>query len=99
MSRGEAFDIATGLPDSMLQVKTARTWLDFCAAYVAVRWDGAAAKTRDSITDSLATAAVVMVEDGHDRPDLRELRRSFLWAVLPANAGAETPEDLAAALR
>ena len=99
MSRGEIFDVATGLPDSMLQATTARRWLDFCTAYVAVRWDGAAAKTRDSITDSLATAAVVMVEDGQDRPGCRELRRAFLWAVLPANADSEAPEELAAALR
>ncbi len=99
MGRGEAFDVATGLPDSMLQVTTARNWLDFCTVYVAVRWDGAAAKTRDSITDSLATAAVVMVEDGQDRPGCRELRRAFLWAVLPANADSEAPEELAAPLR
>src|ERR1022692_2203128 len=64
MGKGEAFDIATGLPDSMLDVKSARSWLDFCTAYVVARWDSAAAKTRDSITDSLATAAIAMVEDG-----------------------------------
>ena len=99
MGRGEAFDIATGLPGSMLQSKTVRTWFDFCKSYVAVRWDGAAAKTRDSITDSLATAVVVMVEDGRDRPANRELRRAFLWAVLPANVSAEPPGEQEAALR
>jgi hypothetical protein len=99
MSRGETFDIATGLPLSMLKTETVRTWLDFCRAYVSVRWEGVAAKTRDSITDSLATAAVVMVEDGRDRPGIRELRTAFLWAVLPANADTEAPDELAAALR
>jgi len=75
MGRGEAFDIATGLPDSVLQIKAARSWFDFCKAYVIVRWNGAAAKTRDSIADSLATATIAMVEDGRDRPGNRDLRR------------------------
>jgi hypothetical protein len=56
MGSGEEFDIATRLPKSMLQVDTGRIWFDFCQAYVAMRWDSAAAKTRDSITDRLATA-------------------------------------------
>jgi integrase len=99
MSSGERFDIATGLPESMIQVKAASTWLGFCQAYVAMRWKAAAAKTRDSMTDSLATAAVAMVEDGRDRPGHRELRRAFIWSVLPANAEAAPPLELAAAVR
>jgi integrase len=99
MGRGEAFDIATGLPDSVLRIKAARTWFDFCRAYVIVRWNGAAAKTRDSIADSLATATIAMVEDGPDRPGSRELRRAFLWAVLPANSNAAPPAGLEVALR
>src|ERR1022692_1001552 len=99
MGKGEAFDIATGLPESVLRIKVARTWFDFCKAYVVVRWEGSAAKTRDSIADSLATATVAMVEDGRDRPGSRELRSAFLWAVLPANADAEPPGGLEAPLR
>lgn len=99
MNRGEAFDIATGLPKSMLPTRTAGTWLEFCTKYVAARWDGAAAKTRDSITDSLATVTVAMVESGHGRLGSRELRKAFLWAVLPANEHAHPPADLEEALR
>jgi hypothetical protein len=99
MTRGEEFDVATGLPASMLKVATARTWFEFCKAYVGVRWDGAAAKTRDSITDSLATATLAMVEDGNDRPSHQDLRRAFLWAVTPANEGTEVPDEFAAGLR
>ncbi len=99
MGRGEAFDIATGLSDSVLQIKAARSWFDFCKAYVIVRWNGAAAKTRDSIADSLATATIAMVEDGRDRPGNRDLRRAFLWAVLPANSNAAPPGGLEVSLR
>ncbi|MFF0526154.1 tyrosine-type recombinase/integrase [Actinomadura nitritigenes] len=99
MTRGEEFDVATGLPTSMLKVATARTWFEFCKAYVDVRWDGAAAKTRDSITDSLATATLAMVEDGRDRPSHQALRRAFLWAVTPANEGADVPDEFTSGLR
>ena len=46
-------------PVTMVAPRVNSNWLDFCTKYVAARWDGAAAKTRDSITDSLATAALV----------------------------------------
>jgi integrase len=99
MGKGEEFDIATGLPKSMLQVDLGRTWFDFCQAYVAMRWDSAAAKTRDSITDSLATATLAMVEAGRDLPAGKELRAAFIWAILPVNAAAESPEHLDVPLR
>ncbi|MEW2358092.1 site-specific integrase [Spirillospora sp. NPDC029432] len=71
----------------------------FCNAVSTADRDGAAAKTRDSITDSLATAMLAMVEDGADCPPYRELRTSFLWAVLPVNKDAEPPRELSAGLR
>src|SRR5258708_23427892 len=50
------------------------------------RWSSLAAKTRDSITDSLATAAIAMTDD-EAAIDARAVRQAFLWAVLPANKG------------
>jgi hypothetical protein len=54
--RGEPFDMETGLPLSMLQAKSARTVLDFVRAYVEMKWPHMAAKSRDSMSDALATA-------------------------------------------
>ena len=99
MNKGEAFDIATGLPTSSLPAKTAATWLEFCTKYVAARWDAAAAKTRDSITDSLATATIAMAETGPGRPSNQDLRKAFIWAVLPANADTSAPPELTATVR
>jgi integrase len=98
MGRGEEFDVATGMPNSMVQIKKAKSFFDFCKAYVAVRWEGAAAKTRESITDSLATAALAMVEDGSGRPTDKNIRHAFLWAVHPANTEAGPPPHLESAL-
>jgi integrase len=99
MDRGEAFDIASGLPASMLSVRLAMSWLDFCVGYVAARWQGAAAKTRDSITDRLATATIGMSDEDSAGPDDREVRTAFLWAVMPANDGAQPQAELADAVK
>lgn len=105
MGNGEAFDLASGLPLSVLreyQVKpqpAARSWFAFCCEYVKERWKGSAAKTRDSITDGLATAALAMVQDGEGKPDDADLRSALRWAVVPANDAAEPPEQIATALR
>lgn len=101
MEEGQAFDIATGLPVSMLPhaSEVRASWLTFCAGYVAARWDSAAAKTRDHITDSLATATLAMTDTAAARPAGGDLRRAFLWAVLPANKAAEPPADLQPVLR
>ena len=99
INRAEEFDVATGLPVAMLEAQEQEasadlSWLQFCKDYVAARWDEVAPKTRESICDSLATATQVMVEARSDRPAPRDLRRAFLWAVLPANADAEPPKDI-----
>ncbi len=54
--KGEPFDTETGLPDSMTTTPNReRTWLAFCLAYIDMKWPSAAPKTRDAITDALAT--------------------------------------------
>lgn len=99
MNKGEEFDVATGLPVSKLEAaqpepKAELSWLQFCIDHVAARWGELAAKSRESMCDSLATATQVMVETTRDTPGARDLRRAFLWAVLPANADAEPPKEL-----
>src|SRR6266571_7740176 len=53
--RGELFDVATGLPESMVADSHGPTWLDFVQRYVDMKWPHAAGKSRDSLTDALAT--------------------------------------------
>jgi hypothetical protein len=51
--RGEAFDLTTGLPLSVIQTK-GPTWLEFAQRYIDMKWPRAATKTRDSLTDALS---------------------------------------------
>lgn len=107
MRRGEAFEIESGLPESEVRAAQAAReteateepvrWLDFCRAYVSSRWQSSAAKSRESIADSLATVTLAMVGDGAGVPSDEALRLALRWAVVPVNAEQEPPIRLRAA--
>jgi integrase len=100
--QGEAFDTETGLPDSMLATASReRTWLAFCLAYIDMKWPAAAPKTRDSITDALATLIPAIISepapDGICPSTLREALRHY--ALAPPSRALDRPPPIAAALR
>ncbi|GAT69019.1 integrase [Planomonospora sphaerica] len=98
--RGEAFDLETGLPLSLLAVKSAVTWFSFAMAYVDMKWPHAAAKTRDSLTDALATVIPALVdEEAPGKPDALVLREALRRFVLPPAARElPRPEEIRTAL-
>lgn len=100
--KGEAFDTDTGLPDSMMTTASGeRSWLEFCLAYTDMKWPAAAPKTRDSLTDALATIISAVTNerapDGIDSNIVREALRHF--ALAPASRKLDRPGPIAAALR
>lgn len=100
LNRGEAFDVDSGLPDSMVPAKDAVTWFEFVRRYVDMKWPGAAAKSRDSMTDSLATVTPALVRNIPGRPDLALLRRALREHDLPPSSRhLPPPPEVAVALR
>jgi integrase len=100
VNRGEAFDIESGLPDSMVPTKNALTWLQLARRYVDMKWPGAAAKSRDSMTDSLATVTPALVQNIPGRPDLALLRHALREHDLPPlTRHLPQPREIATALR
>ncbi|MEO3795787.1 site-specific integrase [Nonomuraea sp. B10E15] len=98
--RGEAFDLETGLPESMTKAKDARTVLDFVKAYVEARWPYAAAKSRDSMSDALATALPALTTEMAGRPDAALLRKALRqYVLLPEGKRPAMPADIARAVR
>ena len=75
--RGEAFDTDEGLPVSMRRAKHATSWFAFVLAYVDMKWPRAAATTRNSMTDALATVTAALVDDRPGRPDVLLVRRAL----------------------
>lgn len=101
---GEAFDLDTGIPESMLAPDEARSWFEFAKIYVRAYWPDAAANTRDALTDALATVTPALVTDGSDRtggtPDVQTLRAALRTvAFLPEDRQGEETPQIAAALR
>ena len=100
--KGEPFETDTGLPDSMAALAGGeRSWLVFCLAYIDMKWPSAAPKTRDSLTDALATLVPALTSEplpgGMDPGTLREALRHY--ALAPASRALDRPPDVAAALR
>ncbi|GAA0970291.1 tyrosine-type recombinase/integrase [Acrocarpospora macrocephala] len=98
--QGEAFDLDTGLPVSMIKVKNATTWYGFALAYVDMKWPHAAAKTRDSLTDALATVTPALVsENAPYKPDPHVLREALRqYALPPASRRLDPPSAIRSAL-
>jgi integrase len=95
--RGERFDIVTGLPGPMLAA-TGPTWLNFVQRYVDMKWPHAAAKSRDSMTDALATVTAALVDDDAG-PDIRLIRTALRQHLLPPSARrVGRPDDIARAI-
>lgn len=98
--RGEWFDTDTGLPESMLRAKNARTWLEFAKAYVRVRWPHQAAWSRAGAIDALMTVTLTLVADRKGRPETDLLRQALRDHVfVPEDRKAAMTTEAAAALR
>ncbi|MFI7439424.1 tyrosine-type recombinase/integrase [Nonomuraea indica] len=92
--KGEAFDLDSGLPASMVKAKDARTWYSFAVAYVHAWWPHAAAKSREGMTDALANITPVLTKDVAGRPDDETIRKALReYSFLPEDRRpAPTPE-------
>ncbi|MCO6010552.1 tyrosine-type recombinase/integrase [Actinoallomurus purpureus] len=97
---GEAFDVETGLPESMLPKESAVTWYDLVRSYIKAKWSPAAGETRKSTLDALATVTPALVTDKKGAPDAKLLRRALLHHALnPPRWELPVPNDEAAALK
>lgn len=83
-----------------MEAKQAATWLAFVLAYLDAKWPHAAAKSRDGLTDSLATVTPSLVKDTPGRPDAETLWRALRHFLLsPGDREKERPAEIASAVR
>ncbi|MEU1388496.1 MULTISPECIES: tyrosine-type recombinase/integrase [unclassified Nonomuraea] len=97
---GEEFDIATGLPVSMLAAgSSGPSFLEFAQAYVLRRWNTSAARTRETDAYALLTLIPALVSDAPRRPAAEELREVLrIHGLLPEGRRAALTTAQAAAL-
>jgi hypothetical protein len=68
----------------MRRAKRGRSWFALVLAYVDVKWPRAAAKTRDSMTDALATVTAALVDDRPGQPEALLMRDALRqYALVP----------------
>jgi hypothetical protein len=68
----------------MRKQEAGQTWLAFVLDYMAMKWPGAAAKSRYSMVDALATVTVALVHDVAGRPGTADLRAALRDLLKPA---------------
>jgi integrase len=84
--RGEAFDEASGLSESELRKQAAVTFFEMARRFVDLKWPHAAAKTRTSMADALATITPVLVSTSRGAPESTVLRAALYgWAFHRTN--------------
>ena len=98
--RGEAFDLSTGLPESMAKPSDAGpTFFDFARSYMAARWVHSAARTRETMTYALLSLVPALAKDLPGRPDDEDLRAVLReYAFLPDKRRGELRPEHKAAL-
>jgi len=97
---GEAFRLVDGLPVSYSRSLAEISFFDFAQTYVDMKWVRAAAKSRSSNADSMATATMAMLATGRGRPDDKTLRKAMTgWAYNTKRRSNDKPPDIDSALR
>ncbi|MEU4548269.1 hypothetical protein [Nonomuraea dietziae] len=98
--QGEAFDLATGLPLSMLESEpSGPSFLAFAQSYVLRRWRTSAARTRETDAYALLTLVPALVADVPGCPDAEDIRQALRsHALLPEDRRTKLPREQAAAL-
>jgi integrase len=92
---GEPFDVESGLPMNEVKRRNSLSFVEFAQSYMDMKWPDAAAKTRTSTVDALATAGTVFVRDASGKPEATDLRRVLTSTLLPPTTRADdvSPED------
>ncbi|TQS21390.1 MULTISPECIES: tyrosine-type recombinase/integrase [unclassified Microbispora] len=99
---GEAFDIASGLPVSMLepQADAGPTVLAFAQKFITQRWKTSAARTRETDVYALLALVPALVKDLPGRPDADEMRKVLReYVLLPEERRGDLPPKQAPVLR
>jgi integrase len=90
--KGEAFDLETGLPESLLRKHRDVSFLDHARDFAAFAWTDAAAKSRISIVETLTRVAPVVTRDLKGAPD-PDVLRAALRKHLNQGSGAGIPDE------
>lgn len=96
---GVSFDLATGLPVTMLQATESLSWHEFACMYVDMKWPDISPSHRRSTVQSLTPVSVAMSNGTRGMPGRTVLNRAIQLALNPSTRTQERPESVQHALR
>lgn len=96
--KGEAFDTATGMPQSHAKQNTGKrvNWYTLTCSYIDMKWPDLAATARQTVAESLIRVASVFVPKGKSTPDMKEIRSALRqWGYNTGHRNScDMPEDV-----
>jgi integrase len=99
--KGEAFDLESGRPLSMLRNERGTSWYEHACAFADARWPHVAATTRRTHAEALTAVTTALFTTDRGKPDDQLLRLALgRWAFNTARReSAKRPAGIAEALR
>ncbi|HEV8556419.1 MAG TPA: integrase, partial [Actinophytocola sp.] len=99
--KGEAFDIKTGRPVSMIRASKDMSWYAFACAFADMKWPRVAATTRRTHAEALTAVTTAMFTNERGKPSDKIIRAALKrWAF---NTGRRDdpncPDNIRSALR
>lgn len=97
--RGEAFDVETGRPVSMIRNERRVAWFDFAREYVAMKWPHLAPNSRRNTARALTNVTLALLSTDRGRPDDDALRKALTaWAFNQRADPSQAPNEVRVAL-
>jgi integrase len=99
--KGEAFDLSTGRPVSMLRASKDMSWYSFACAFADLKWPRVAATTRRTHAEALTAVTTAMFTSSRAQPNGKLLRAALKrWAFNTTRRDdPNCPDDIRSALR
>ncbi|MHB8275486.1 MAG: tyrosine-type recombinase/integrase [Dermatophilaceae bacterium] len=93
--QGNAFDVATGLPEHMARQLATVTWYEHAMAFVDMKWTRASPRHRKSIAEALATVTPALVSTDRGAPSPEMIRHTlYQWSFNTAARSALPDEEM-----
>lgn len=99
MTEGQAFNIDSGLPVSLLRDRSVMNWLKFTCAYMDMKWPDASPKYRKSLAHDLIPTSVAMLREDAALPDSKIVRKALQTAFNRNTREADYPAEIQRALQ
>ncbi|MER5298960.1 site-specific integrase [Streptomyces lasiicapitis] len=96
---GEPFDVASGLPKSLVVKERDISWYEHARRYIEMKWTHSPGSTRRTLAEAMATVTPVLVKDTKGMADARAVRTAlYSWAFNKNRWEEEPPAEVAKVL-